>query len=184
MKVAYLDIETNYFGAHKATDQQYFRDYKNHKITVLGVRVVASNDDNFVQLVDREVSKPQLLRVLDGVQRLFTYNGRSIPDPAKGRVGFDFPVIAAQLGIVLDNEFEHTDLALECWKRDLYGGLKKVENALGLRRTLPDKHGAWAMETWRTYLETGNKKLLDELLLYNKEDVFMLREIERRLKER
>ena len=73
------------------------------------------------------------------------------------------------------------DLVPECWKHDLYGGQKKVEETLGLRRELPGKHGAWAMETWRKYLETGKKGYLDDLLLYNKEDVFMLREIESKL---
>ncbi len=183
MTVAYLDIETNYVGKYEYTDDRFFRDSKNHLITVLGVRLIDREDDDFVQLVDSDVSKRELLRILRGVQRVVAYNGRSIPDRVKGRVGFDFPVIAAQLGIVLDREFKHTDLVPECWKRDLYGGQKKVEEALGLRRKLPGRHGAWAMQTWRKYLETGEKKYLDDLLLYNKEDVFMLREIERRLTE-
>jgi len=99
----------------------------------------------------------------------------------KRRVGFDFPVIEAQLGVALDREFAHTDLVPECWKRNLYGGLKKVEQALGLQRKLPGKHGAWAMETYRTYVKTGDKKCLEEFLAYNREDVFMLREVEQRL---
>jgi len=37
------------------------------------------------------------------------------------------------------------------------------------------------METWRKYLETDKKSYLIDLLLYNKEDVFMLREIELKL---
>ena len=183
MKVAYLDIETNYVGEYQYPDDRFFRDSKNHLITVLGVRVIAGNEDEFFQLVGEGVKKPDLLRILGGVQKLVTYNGRSIPDNQKGRVGFDFPVIAAQLGVVLDKEYPHTDLVPECWKRKLYGGLKQVEQTLGLRRKLPDKHGAWAMETWRTYQKTGEKKYLDDLLLYNREDVFMLREIEKRLAE-
>ena len=50
-----------------------------------------------------------------------------------------------------------------------------------LKRSLPGRDGAWATETWRQYQQTGAPKLLRELLLYNKEDVFMLREIEREL---
>jgi len=50
-------------------------------------------------------------------------------------VGFDFPVIAAQLGIVLDKEYHNLDLCPEMLEtRTLYGGLKKVEQKLGLRR--------------------------------------------------
>lgn len=181
MLVAYLDIETNYIGKFEPPDDNFFRDSKNHLITVLGVRVIGPKDDTFTQLVDKKVSKKELLRILHGVARIITYNGRSIPDTMKGRIGFDFPVIAAQLGIILDREFKHTDLVPECWKRGLYGGQKKIEQTLGLKRKLPDKHGAWAMEVWRKYEETRENKYLDELLLYNKEDIYMLREIEIRL---
>jgi len=182
VRVAYIDIETNYVGKYGYRDDRFFRDSKNHLITVLGVRVLAGKDDGFFQLVGADVKKSELMKILKGVRRLITYNGRSIPDDLKGRVGFDFPVIAAQLGVVLDREFPHTDLVPECWRRNLYGGLKQVEQALGLKRELPGKHGAWAMETWRAFEKSGDKKHLEELLLYNKEDVFMLRRIERKLR--
>ena len=182
MKVAYLDIETDYIGPH--TDQRLFSDYKNHLITVLGVRIVAGERDEFVQLIDQNISRKALVMILDGVERVVTYNGRSIPDRVKGTIGFDFPVISAQLGIVLDREFEHTDLVPECWTRGLYGGQKKVEQTLGLERKLPGRDGAWATQMWRKYLETRQGKFLQELLIYNKEDVYMLREIELKLEKR
>jgi uncharacterized protein YprB with RNaseH-like and TPR domain len=180
MKVAYLDIETNYVGEY--VEPELFRDYKNHLITVLGVRLMDRKDDQFIQLVDKDITKRELVQFLRGVGRIVTYNGRSIPDRLKGRVGFDFPVIAAQLGVVLDRQFNHTDLVPECWERNLYGGQKKVEKILGLERKLPGKDGAWATETWRKYLKARKKKYLDDLLAYNREDVFMLREIEIRLR--
>jgi uncharacterized protein YprB with RNaseH-like and TPR domain len=181
MNVAYLDIETDYVGAYTPDNDLFFRDYKNHLITVVGVRVVSPETDHFTQLLQNDITRPRLLETLDGVTRLVTYNGRSIPDSVKHRVGFDFPVIDAQLGILLDREFPHTDLVPECWKRNLYGGLKKVEEKLGLQRKLPGKHGAWAMETYRTYVKTGDTKSLEEFLAYNREDVFMLREVELKL---
>lgn len=181
MRVAYLDIETDYVGKYE--DERLFRDFKNHSMTVLGVRLIERKDDEFIQLVHEDIAKHELLQILRGVERIVTYNGRSIPDRIKGRIGFDFPVIEAQLGIVLDRRFDHTDLVPECWKRNLYGGQKKVEEMLGLQRKLPGKHGAWAMETWRKYVKTQRRKYLDELLAYNREDVFMLREIELRLKK-
>jgi uncharacterized protein YprB with RNaseH-like and TPR domain len=176
MKTAYLDIETDYVGAY--ADGRLFRDYKNHTIVVVGVRVLEGSEDRFVQLVGESVTKDALLDSLAGAGKLVTYNGRSIPDSLKGFTGFDFPVIAAQLGVVLDRQFAHTDLAPECWKRNLYGGQKKVEERLGLRRVLPGKDGNWATEMWRTYRETNDRRYLDDLLTYNREDVFMLREIE------
>jgi uncharacterized protein len=184
MTFAYLDIETNYIGKFKSDDQRFYRDSKNHLITVLGVRLFGKNDDQFIQLFDQEISKHKLLEILRPVTKLVTYNGRSIPDTLKRRVGFDFPVIAAQLGIILDEEFNHTDLCPECWKRGLYGGQKKVEQILGLERKLPGKDGAWAMEAYRSHIKTGDQETLNELLAYNREDVFMLREIELKLASR
>jgi uncharacterized protein len=181
MKVAYVDIETEYVGKYTPDNDLFFRDYANHLLTVIGVRVVGPEIDQFTQLLEKDITKARLLATLEGVTRLVTYNGRSIPDSMKHRVGFDFPVIDAQLGIVLDRDFPHTDLVPECWKRNLYGGLKKVEQSLGLQRKLPGKHGAWAMETYRMYVKTGDKKCLEEFLAYNREDVFMLREVEQKL---
>jgi uncharacterized protein YprB with RNaseH-like and TPR domain len=181
MKVAYLDIETNYIGNYTSDDDRFFRDSSKHVITVLGVRVIDKTTDKFVQLFDKEVTRAKLIEALSGTKRIVTYNGRSIPDSVKKRIGFDFPVIAAQLGIVLDKEFKHVDLCPECWKRDLYGGQKKVEQMLGLKRTFPERHGAWAMEAYRRYVKTGDERLRDELLAYNREDVFMLRELEIKL---
>jgi len=181
VNVAYLDIETNYVGQFTSNDDRFFRDSKNHLLTVLGVRLLDNETDVFVQLFDKEITKASLVKALEGTKKIVTYNGRSIPDAIKNRVGFDFPVVAAQLGIVLDKEYQHLDLCPECWKRNLYGGLKKVEQKLGLRRQFPDREGAWAMETFRAYVKTGDEKLRSELLAYNREDVYMLRELELKL---
>jgi hypothetical protein len=146
MKVAYLDIETNYIGTYTSDDDRFFRDSKNHLITVLGVRTIDKNDDQFVQLFDKEVTKPRLVEILLGTKKIVTYNGRSLPDSIKGRIGFDFPVIAAQMGIVLDEEFKHTDLCPECWKRNLYGGQKKLSKSWDCSGNSP---GRMALGRWQ-----------------------------------
>jgi hypothetical protein len=141
MAVAYLDIETNYLGTFSPTEDRFSRGAKHHLITVLGIRLVDEKNDNFLQLVYRSITREEVLRILDGATRLVTYNGRSIPDSVKGRVGFD-PVIEAQLGLCLDRDFDHTDRVPLCWQRGLYGGQKKVEALLGLKRTLSGRYGA------------------------------------------
>lgn len=176
MKTAYLDIETSYIG--KFTDKRLFKDHKNHRITILGVRVLHEDQDSFVQLVKTDISKTALLSLLQGTDLIVTYNGRSIPDKVKGYIGFDFPVIAAQLGVTLDKEFNHLDLCPACWERGLWGGQKAIEMSLGLKRVLPGKDGAWADLTWKEYEMTGDTNLLNDLLQYNREDVFMLRRIQ------
>jgi len=182
VKTAYLDIETNYVGTF--TDQRLFRDCKNHKITVIGVRIIDGEKDAFVQLVGEEATREALLAVLKGVELIVTYNGRSIPDSVKGYAGFDFPVIAAQLGVVLDKTFKHLDLCPACWKVGLWGGQKAIEEMLGLKRELPGKDGKWAEDTWKEYQTSRNEALLKDLLTYNREDVFMLRRIEEALGRR
>ena len=179
MKVAYLDIETSYVG--RLPFPRLCDDFKNHKITVIGIRVLDGTSDSFYQLAGEDISEKTVMKALEGVERIVTYNGRSIPDEVKNRVGFDFPVIAAELGIVLDRIFQHMDLVPVCWKHGLYGGQKKVEETLGLKRHLAGKDGAWADETWKKYKASRDVRYLNELLAYNKEDVFMLRCIEEAL---
>ncbi len=182
MRTAYLDIETTYVGPFQ--DNRLFKDFKNHKITIIGIRITEGSSDSFLQLVGEDATREKLLQALEGVHQLVTYNGRSVPDKMKGYVGFDFPVIAAQLGVVLDKLYKHTDLCPMCWNANLWGGLKAVEQALGLKRQLPGKDGKWADETWRQYQQTGKQSLLDELLAYNREDVFMLSHLEEKLASR
>jgi hypothetical protein len=182
MKTAYLDIETSYAGTF--TDQRLFRDYQHHRITLIGIRIMDDQTDAFIQLVGSDVTRANLMLLLKGVERLVTYNGRSVPDKVKGYVGFDFPVIAAQLGVVLDQEFAHRDLCPECWKKGLWGGLKAVEQSLGLKRKLPGKDGKWADEMWKRYETTRDEALKNEVLAYNREDVMMLRSVEEALQER
>ncbi len=182
MKIAYLDIETSYLG--KLTYPQLCDDFKNHMITVIGIRILDRQNDSFLQLVGEEVTKEKLMKALEGVARIVTYNGRSIPDQVKGYVGFDFPVVAAQLGVVLDKQFKHVDLCPLCWKAGLWGGQKKVEQSLGLERKLPGKDGAWADQIWKKYETSKDQRHLNELLAYNKEDVFLLRHIEEALTKR
>jgi uncharacterized protein len=182
MKTAYLDIETDYIGPF--TDQRLFRDYKNHQITVIGIRTVDGGADSFLQLVGADATRQNLMAALTGAERLVTYNGRSRPDKVKGYTGFDFPVIAAQLGVTLDELFPHVDLCPLCWKANLWGGLKAVEQTLGLKRQLAGKDGKWADETWKKYQKTRDRRLLDEILAYNREDVFMLAVLEEKLAQR
>jgi len=183
VKTAYLDIETSYLG--RLRYPELCKDFKNHRITVIGIRVVEGASDTFLQLVGQEITREKLLHALERVERLVTYNGRSIPDEVKGYIGFDFPVIAAQLGVVLDREFKHTDLCPLCWKAGLWGGLKAVEQALGLKRTPGcDRDGAWADQIWKKYETTKDQRVLNELLAYNKEDVYMLRRLEEALAKR
>ena len=68
MKTAYLDIETSYAGTF--TDQRLFKDYKHHRITVIGIRVLDGDKDAFIQLIGSDVTRANLMLVLTGVEAL------------------------------------------------------------------------------------------------------------------
>ena len=174
MRRAYIDIETYYVGEA----QDPFRDYKNHEITIVGILIARKRKGKtikmFHQLIGPDITKRNILDTLKNCDELVTYNGRSKPDDLKGYIGFDFGVIAAVHGIVLDELFPHIDLAVECWRKKLYGGLKAVEKKLFIERILPHKDGNFAIEMWKKFKETGESVYLELLLAYNKEDVYNL----------
>ncbi|MCJ7645934.1 ribonuclease H-like domain-containing protein [bacterium] len=142
---AFLDIETSFEG----------------EITVLGVY---RGDGAIIQLVGREITRSNLLKSLTGITTIYTYNGSR----------FDLPVIKEKLGIDLDDYFATYDLMYDCWERNLYGGLKKVEQMLGIERCLKDVNGWVAMELWDQYEKENNREALQVLLEYNKEDIINL----------
>jgi uncharacterized protein YprB with RNaseH-like and TPR domain len=145
---------------------------------------VDGDQDHFIQLVGEDATRQNLKRAPQDVDTIVTYNGRSIPDSVRGYVGFDFPVIAAQLGVVRDKEFKHVDLCPECWREGLSGGQKAIEFTLGLKRKLPGKDGAWADTWWKKYQAGKDERCLNVWLAYNKEDVLMLRAIDEALNSR
>ena len=151
---AYLDIETSF----------------EFKITVIGVY---RKDTGFRQLMGHKVNRTNLHSLVKGSTRLVTFNGSR----------FDLPVIKKKLGLDLKEKFESYDLMLHCWKRNLYGGLKKVEKLLGIPRQLPDMDGQEAMHLWYRYQRYGDRFSLRRLLEYNREDVMNLIPLHKKLAE-
>ncbi|MCX6000005.1 MAG: ribonuclease H-like domain-containing protein [Chloroflexi bacterium] len=156
---AYLDIETTGLSAG------------DDSITVIGVHLTGGGRHDIFQLVGRNVTRENLLDILDGVDVIYTYNG--------GR--FDLPFIARQLGVDLSHAFVHRDLMLDCWKQNLYGGFKAVEAQLGIARELKGICGLDAVRLWWRYLNNDDDDALALLLKYNEEDVVNLRTLKERL---
>lgn len=141
-KLAFLDIETSW----------------SRHITVIGVyRPLLGTK----QLIWPDISTKSLRELLEGVKTLFTYNGSR----------FDLPVIKGHMGIDLSQELEHSDLMLDCWKNGLYGGLKRVEQILGIHRDTEGIDGLAAMNLWEQYRRQGDSEALEVLLRYNREDI-------------
>ena len=148
---AYLDIETSYSG----------------HITVLGI---FRPPDSLVQITYPDISREALLSALDGAEEVITYWGHR----------FDLPVIDRMLGVNLRRLFSSRDLADHCHRHGLYGGLKVVEQVLGIGRRTDGITGMDAMRLWEEW-RSGRTEALKILLKYNEDDVVNLYLLEKEL---
>jgi len=156
---AYLDIETTGLS------------WLDADITVVGIYLVNGRESRLVQLVGRDVTVGNLRETIDGVSTIYTYNGSR----------FDLPFIHGALGINLVNVFHHHDLMYDCWRCNLKGGFKAVEQQLGIPRQLQGISGWDAVLLWQRYQYYGDHKALDTLLKYNEEDVMNLKVLREKL---
>lgn len=148
---AYLDIETT--GLYSSC----------HRITVVGLSL--GDSCHVHQWVGEGVTGNALLCALEPASTIFTYNGSR----------FDLPFLRDRLGVDLQGRFQHRDLMLDCWRQNLYGGLKAVERRLGIPRLLKDIDGLEAVRLWNKYERNRDQEALARLLDYNKEDVLNLK---------
>lgn len=144
--VAYVDIETT------GLSRQY------NEITT-----IALYDGNqvytYVNGKNLEDFKTDILKY----KFLVTYNGKS----------FDAPFIETFFNIKLDHE--HIDLRYPLRKLGYTGGLKAIEQRLGIDRgELKSVDGFFAVRLWHEYKRTKNERALETLLAYNCADVVNL----------
>jgi hypothetical protein len=156
---AYLDIETTGLSPTDCI------------VTVVGMYICSGEDSKVIQLVGKDITKGSLLEALEGVRIIHTYNGSR----------FDLPFIHRCLDIDLTRVFPHRDLMFDCWKNNLYGGLKAVERQLGIERRLKDMNGWEAVRLWWKYVDSFDLDALHKLLEYNREDVVNLKTLKERV---
>ena len=156
---AYLDIETTGLSPSYC------------EITVVGICLCNGAEMQFIQLVGDEISDVSLMKALEGVDVIYTYNGSR----------FDLPFISCRLGVNLAQLSAHQDLMYDCWRNNLYGGFKAVERQLGIERRLKEVSGYDAVRLWWKYVNDYDEDALSKLLEYNKEDVVNLKVLKERL---
>jgi len=86
-------------------------------------------------------------------------------------IRFDQPFLETSFG--LDVECPHLDLMYPCKTLGLSGGLKAIEQDIGLERDRPDLSGRDAVRLWRQH-ESGVDGALETLISYNREDTVNL----------
>lgn len=150
--VGYLDIETSF----------------ERDVTVFGL---LRSDRGVVQIVGSAITRDSLEEALRGIDTLCTFNGES----------FDLPVLRRAFGLGLLERCRSLDLSMECRRAGRRGGLKRIEDGLGIPRSLRGVTGYDAMVLWQRW-ERGDRVALETLLQYNRDDVVNLALLERRLR--
>ncbi len=151
----YLDIETTYQG----------------ELTVLGFHHASVGT---IQLVGEQITPAGLEAVLPFALCVYTFNGDR----------FDLPIIRKQLGIDLRQRYQSIDLMKWCHQQKLYGGLKAIEERLGITRVHDGMSGKDAVALWYQYQKNGDGQALSRLLAYNREDVENLIRLRETLEKR
>lgn len=216
-KKVYLDIEATYTGPIDPEQNRdgFFKDFQNWKFYaekehngkkveykgIIGILVVNFDiDENTnvykveskksVQLTGKGCTKENLMKYVDGANEIIGYHCRSKPN-RKGYIGYDFPVIYAQLGIMLDDlpGVKCIDLELLAHNANMYGGLKEVEKKVP---GIPPRTSGVAngLEEEKLLLECAacedeekRKEMWKKAKRYNMEDVYNLVFIEHYLRD-
>jgi uncharacterized protein YprB with RNaseH-like and TPR domain len=151
----YLDVEATYQG----------------ELTVIGLHHAGIGT---IQLVAPQLSAAALEAILPPAICIYTFNGDR----------FDLRLIREQLGVDLAERYQSVDLMHTCQRLRLYGGMKAVEQRLGITRQDTEASGKEAVALWYLWQRDGNQEALDRLLAYNREDVENLIELRNRLEQR
>jgi len=109
-----------------------------------------------------DLTAEAIQEALDDASLLVSFNG----------LRFDQPFLETSFGI--DVECPHLDLMYPCKTLGLTGGLKPIEQEVGLERDRPDISGEDAVRLWTEH-EAGVDGALDTLISYNREDAVNLK---------
>jgi uncharacterized protein YprB with RNaseH-like and TPR domain len=105
----------------------------------------------------QDLTRERLQSELDAANMLVTFNGKR----------FDVPFLETSFD--LDIDVPHLDLMYPCRQIGLTGGLKEIEQRVGIDRDRPDLSGRDAVRLWREY-ERGDESSLETLVSYNRDD--------------
>ena len=108
------------------------------------------------------LNQAAIKEALEGVQMMVTFNGSS----------FDLPMIEHEFPFTVPR-VPHYDLRHVCPKAGYHGGLKSVEQQIGIFRPQEIEYvtGEQAVYLWHLWSRKGNQNALNLLTRYNAEDV-------------
>jgi uncharacterized protein YprB with RNaseH-like and TPR domain len=155
-EACFLDIETTGLDQHR------------DRVTVVGLHTPGETK---TLVAGRDLTAERLQRELDERQLLVTFNGKR----------FDVPFLETAFDV--DVDVPHVDLMYPCRRLGLTGGLKTVEQEVGIDRDRRDLSGEDAVRLWREY-ERGDDGALETLCSYNRDDTENLRALMDHVTER
>lgn len=142
-RAAFVDIETT--GLSQQRDE----------VTVVSVH---RGSETRTLVRGEDLSRGALDTAIGDAPLLVTFNGAQ----------FDVPFLETEFGLTLDHA--HLDLRYPSRRIGLTGGLKAIEQDLGIDRDRPELTGRDAVRLWRRYTRRGDRDALETLVDYNRQD--------------
>ena len=146
-QTCFFDIETTGLDQHR------------NQVTTVSLH---QDGDTRTLVAGDDLTAANLRAAFADADLLVTFNGKR----------FDVPFLEANFDV--DLQRPHLDLMYTCKQLGLSGGLKQVEQDVGIERDRPDISGRDAVRLWREH-EQGRDGALDTLVSYNREDTVNLR---------
>ena len=146
-RACFFDIETTGLDEHR------------NQVTTVSLHQAG---DTQTLVAGDDLTAENLRAAFADADLLVTFNGKR----------FDVPFLEANFDV--DLQRPHLDLMYTCKQVGLSGGLKQVEQDIGIERDRPDISGQDAVRLWREH-ERGTDGALETLVSYNREDTVNLR---------
>lgn len=112
----------------------------------------------------KDLSAERIESLLGAASVMVSFNGKR----------FDIPFLKHNFDISINTP--HIDLYYLCKRLGLSGGLKRIEQELGVDRDLEDIDGREAVRLWKQY-QRGEDEALETLIHYNQLDVVNLEDV-------
>jgi uncharacterized protein len=164
--VSILPLKLHYRYYPMIRDELLFLDIESygynrmHEITIIGL-----GNTEYVKLIraDRTDSS-EIRRIISECKGIVTYNGRS----------YDLPILKKRYGIDFSGKFI-IDLRHMMRELGYVGGLKKIEEEMGIKRKLSHKiMNGDPINLWKAYKATGESHFIELLAEYVEADVSSL----------
>jgi len=147
----------------------------NGPISIIGVYKPKEGEIDYTAFVKGEnLTLDNLKQAFAHCKLLITFNGTN----------YDVPEIKKQFPGVIPENTPVIDLYLLAKKLDLDTGLKTLEQTFKIfRKEEVENKRKTSTKMWRKYEKTGNKKFLDNLIEYNRQDTINLYPLAERIME-